>query len=249
MKSVVVKSAPHETATVLREEILGHEGDEEEWLLGSEDEVLRLLGVSRPTLRQASRILEQEQLLSVRRGIRGGLYGRRPTAQAVTRIAAVFLRSQNTTYEDLISAQIILGPACAELAAQADEPARRSVRDFYSTVLGTIPHADIPLDLYLEASGNFQRQLATAADSPALRLFVNVLMDLARPASRVADIYADPDRRRITVDRHQAVANAVYAQDGGKASKLMARHLRDILEWTDDTTRGQPLHPGENYTH
>jgi len=63
MKTVVVRSAPHETATVLREEILAYEGEEEEWLLGSEDEVLGQLGVSRPTLRQASRILEQEQLL------------------------------------------------------------------------------------------------------------------------------------------------------------------------------------------
>lgn len=247
MRNVVVRSAPHETATVLREEILAHQGDEEEWLLGSENEVLQQLGVSRPTLRQASRILEQEQLLLVRRGIRGGLYGRRPTAQAVTRIAAVFLRSQKTTYEDLIAAQVILGPACARLAAQADEPSRRSVRDFYARVLDGVPHSDIPLDLYLEISGNFQRHVARATQSPGLRLFVNVLMDLARPASRVAAIYTDPRRREITVERHQAVADAVYARDGDTAGRLMESHLQDILAWTDSAARGQPLHPFESY--
>jgi GntR family transcriptional repressor for pyruvate dehydrogenase complex len=242
MKTVVVRSAPHETATVLREEILGYQGEEEEWLLGSEDEVLGQLGVSRPTLRQASRILEQEQLLSVRRGIRGGLYGRRPTAQAVTQIAAVFLRSQNTTYEDLISAEVILGPACARLAAEADEPTRRAVRDFYAEALGETSDTEVPLDLFLVASGGFQRQLALAANSPALQLFVNVLMDLARPASRVADIYTNAHRRSITIERHQEVANAVYAKKGTQAFRLMERHLQDILAWTDDATRGQPLH-------
>jgi GntR family transcriptional repressor for pyruvate dehydrogenase complex len=247
MKNVIVRSAPHETATVLREEILSHQGDEEEWLLGSEDEVLEELGVSRPTLRQASRILEQEQLLSVRRGIRGGLYGRRPTAQAVTRIAAVFLRSQDTTYEDLISAEVILGTACAKLAADAAEPDRRAVRDFYAEVLGDIPRTQVPLDLFLEISVNFQRQLADAAHSPALRLFVSVLMDLARPASRVADIYTNAQRRRVTIERHQAVADAVYAKDGAKASRLMEKHLRDILAWTDEVARRQPLHPVETY--
>jgi GntR family transcriptional repressor for pyruvate dehydrogenase complex len=241
MKTVVVKSAPHETATVLREEILAYEGDEQEWLLGSEDEVLGQLGVSRPTLRQASRILEQEQLLSVRRGIRGGLYGRRPTAQGVTQIAAVFLRSRNTAYEDLISAEIILAPACAKLAAEADEPTRRAIRDFYAERLGHSAPADVPLDTFLAASGDFQRQIAGAANSPALRLFVNVLMDLARPASRVADIYANVHRRRITIERHQEVADAVYAQDAARASQLMERHLRDILAWTDSASRGMPL--------
>jgi GntR family transcriptional regulator, transcriptional repressor for pyruvate dehydrogenase complex len=249
VKSVVVKSAPHETAGVLREEILAHDGSESEWLLGSEDEVMGLLGVSRPTLRQASRILEQEQLLQVRRGIRGGLYGRRPTAQAVTRIAAVFLRAQNTTYEDLLNAEVVLGTACAERAASADPAARASLRDFYTDTLEDTPRADVPLDLFLDAAGNFQRRLAALANSPALELFVNVLMDLARPASRVADIYSDPDRRRITIARHQAVANAVYAQDAKKAATLMRKHLIDILAWTDDAARGEPLRPGESYQH
>jgi DNA-binding FadR family transcriptional regulator len=249
MRSVLVKSAPHETAAVLREEILAHEGDEPEWLLGSEDDLMSELGISRPTLRQASRILEQEQLLLVRRGIRGGLYGRRPTAQAVTRIAAVFLRSQDTTYEDLISAEVVLGTACAELAARAAEPARRSVRDFWPNALGTLPREDIPRELFLDAAGQFQRHLAEVAPSPVLRLFVNVLMDLARPASHVAVIYADPEKRRITIERHQAVADAVYAKDASLAAELMHSHLTDIVEWTDDSARRQPLHPDDSYLH
>lgn len=46
--------------------------------LGAEDELLARLGVSRPTLRQAAKIVENERLISVRRGTKGGLYAARP---------------------------------------------------------------------------------------------------------------------------------------------------------------------------
>src|SRR5437763_576191 len=53
MRRVTIRSAPRETADILREEILGHDADGEEWLLGSEDDMIRMLGVSRPTLRHS----------------------------------------------------------------------------------------------------------------------------------------------------------------------------------------------------
>src|SRR3546814_14470549 len=88
MQRVVVPSAALEAASILREEILRDIKDDE-WLLGSEDEVMRSLEVSRPTLRQALRLLEQEQLVSVRRGVGGGLFARRPTEEGVTHTASV----------------------------------------------------------------------------------------------------------------------------------------------------------------
>src|SRR5215475_11381751 len=101
MRRVTIRSAPRETADILREEILSRASESEEWLLGSEDDMIRTLGVSRPTLRQAARMLEQEELLVVRRGIGGGLFGRRPTAEAVSHIASVYLRAQGAAYDDL----------------------------------------------------------------------------------------------------------------------------------------------------
>jgi len=51
------RSAAHRAAHALREDILAREDGE---LLGSEDELMERLGVSRPTLRQAARLLEHE---------------------------------------------------------------------------------------------------------------------------------------------------------------------------------------------
>src|SRR3954454_23643808 len=116
MKQVVLRSAARETAAVLREEILAYAGPDPEWFLGSEDRIIELTAVSRPTLRQAIRLLEEEQILVVRRGVRGGLFGRRPTIQGVSRTTSVFLRAERTTYGDLLQAGFILHPACARLA-------------------------------------------------------------------------------------------------------------------------------------
>src|SRR5579885_2375590 len=57
--------------------------------IGSEEDVLERIGVSRPTLRQAARLLESEELLVVRRGVKGGFFARRPTTDAVARMASV----------------------------------------------------------------------------------------------------------------------------------------------------------------
>src|SRR5262245_31908544 len=192
MRQVIVRSAPRETADTLREQILSRDSDAEEWLLGSEDELIQMLGVSRPTLRQAARMLEQEQLLVVRRGIGGGLFGRRPTAEAVSHTASVFLRSQGATWWDLISTQLLLGTECARLAAQNADPAEREgLRGFYDERIPRATRDDTPVAEFLRLSVDFQRRLAELAGSPSLLLFVNVLMDLSASSAPVARIYLD----------------------------------------------------------
>lgn len=80
MQRVAVPTAVSATVDMLRDEIL--QRDDGEWL-GWEDDLVERLGVSRPTLRQAARLLEAEELLVVKRGTNGGLFARRPTTDTV----------------------------------------------------------------------------------------------------------------------------------------------------------------------
>jgi DNA-binding FadR family transcriptional regulator len=242
MRRVTIRSAPRETADILREEILKHDNDGEEWLLGSEDDMIRMLGVSRPTLRQAARMLEQEQLLVVRRGIGGGLFGRRPTAEAVSHTASVYLRSEGATYKDLIGTQLVLGVECARLAAgNPDTTAREELRDFYKQRVRDRAHISTPD--FLNVTVDFQRHVAQLAGSPALQLFVNVLMDLSVGSAPIARVYSDPDRQRQTFNRHEAVAEAIARGDPKLAAERMRKHLETILNWVDEATRTERLNP------
>ena len=60
--------------------------------LGAEADLLQQLEISRPTLRQAAKIVESDRLISVRRGVKGGFYAERPNAQDAIKALARYLR-------------------------------------------------------------------------------------------------------------------------------------------------------------
>lgn len=242
MRKVVVRSGAAETASVLGDEIMATETDADEWFIGSEDDVMRALGVSRPTLRQAVRILEHQQLITVRRGMGGGLFGRRPNGDAVTHMASLFLRSEGATFGALIETQILLGYASAELAARnPDEQQRTRVATYYADALPEGPMSGTASQ-FREIAGGFQTVLAEVAGNPCLQLFVSVLMDLARPVG--VQIFDDHTHVEQTVSNHQKVGNAVLRGKAPEAARLMREHLEILLSWTDDQLRVRTVgHP------
>jgi DNA-binding FadR family transcriptional regulator len=239
VKRLSISSSANQTADALAETILAHEGDEDEWLLGSESQLLEQMGIGRPTLRQAARLLEQQQLLVVRRGIRGGFYGQRPTAEGVTSAARVFLRSQGTTFGDVARVELILGIECARLAAQnPDAAAREALTHHYDEV------AETPsLQVFRELSTEFQRRVALLSRSPVQYLFVSVLMDLAGQSGGVADAYISPERRSETVSHHLAVAKAISAGEAELAASLMETHLRSMIDLSGQQALSATLEP------
>ena len=116
----------------LRKRILAVAGGEV--FLGSEEQLIEALGVSRPTFRQAARLLEHELLLKIKRGIHGGFFAQPPSASAVSRMAAIYLNAQGTTLQQISAATspvveeaaalLALGTAYAELE-QVGEAERR----------------------------------------------------------------------------------------------------------------------------
>jgi len=245
VRKVSVQSAARETADILREEILATVSTTDSYLLGSEDEVLSMLGVSRPTLRQALRLLEQEQLVVVRRGVGGGLFGRRPTEAGVTQMASVVLRSRGTTYRDLVSTLSLLGTRAATLAAEnPDAAARAEAGSFYPERLpGGVDGdlADVPVAEFVAFAGEFDVLVARLSGNPTLHLFVGVLIDLARPAATAA-VY-DEAAMRATLAGHLGVAEAVVAGNGRLAGTLMKRHLSSALDWLDQDLPLRALYP------
>src|SRR3546814_5023675 len=63
-----------------------------------------------PTLREAFRILEAENLISVVRGSRSGARVHRPSTELVSRYAGYVLESQGTTIADLYAARLAIEP-------------------------------------------------------------------------------------------------------------------------------------------
>src|ERR1700728_587121 len=85
--------------------------------LPSEGALMEMFSVSRPTLREAFRILETESLINVRRGARGGARVVAPDIAVAARYVGLLLQVQGATINDVYEARMISEPPCARLFA------------------------------------------------------------------------------------------------------------------------------------
>src|SRR6266849_1476838 len=83
--------------------------------LASEAELMTRFGVSRPTLREAIRILESEGLVSISRGARGGASVLGPNLRLAARHIGFVLQANGTTLADISRAHMIVEPAAARI--------------------------------------------------------------------------------------------------------------------------------------
>src|ERR1700742_2157648 len=103
MAQLRVPKAAELIASQLRREIVRGDLGENE-ALPPQSALMEQFMVSRPTLREAFRILESEGLLSVRRGAHGGARVHKPKPDVAARYAAHVLQSQGTLLSDVFAA-------------------------------------------------------------------------------------------------------------------------------------------------
>lgn len=153
--------------------------------------LLARFGVSRPTLREAFRLLESEQLVSVRRGSRRGVHVLHPSTSAATRIGAQVLQESGATIGELYQAAIGLEPFAARLLAE-----RRDPKDVTR------------LRAHLAALDRTVEEEGTHDHSIALARFHHLVVELTgnRAMTLMADLVTE------TIERHQgAEVAARYA--------------------------------------
>src|SRR5271169_6826735 len=83
-----------------------------------EAELMDHFQVSRPSLREAVRVLESDRLVEVRRGSRTGARVRVPGPEIVARPAGLLLALSGTTLADVMTARMAIEPAAAKLLAE-----------------------------------------------------------------------------------------------------------------------------------
>jgi DNA-binding FadR family transcriptional regulator len=112
----VPKTAEMVAAHIRQRIILGEltEGD----FLPPEAQVTAALGISRPTLREAFRILEAENLISVLRGSRSGARVHKPRVEGAARYAGFVLQADGITVADIYEARLAIEPFIARRLAE-----------------------------------------------------------------------------------------------------------------------------------
>jgi len=229
------QSAPAAVVALLRKEILaGKEGG----FLGSEAELLTRLGVSSPTLRQAARLLEQQQLLQVVRGARGGYFGRRPDTGATARAVALYLRA--TSRSSMAQVQLATKPLMISAARLAAASTNRAQRDSFARALDAL--IVLPLDVdsatMLARDHAFQNELLKLAANSTIELFLQVLYQLARLRDpRGALFEARPERIAAWITHQRQFGRAILEGDPSLAMLLAERGSVLVAAWIEDLER------------
>lgn len=199
-------------------------------ILPKEDELLREFPVSKPSLREAMRILEAEGLLRVRRGKLGGAVVHRPDAGNVAYTIGLVLGSQEVSLADVGAALRQVEPACAALCAQRPDRASAVVPALRRLHAEAVDAAD-NLQQAISASRRYHEALVAHCGNQTMIILAGALETLWSAheqgwSNKVSDQSVVPvDERLAVLEEHRRVIDAIEAGDARRAHDLAAAHL------------------------
>ncbi|MFE9959325.1 FadR/GntR family transcriptional regulator [Micromonospora sp. NPDC005299] len=189
--------------------------------LPTEAQMLQAYGVSRGTLREALRILENNGLVRVRPGRGGGPVVGAAQPHTFGRTLALFLQMDRTSFGELVEARVIMEPMMARLAAERRDPAR--LRELAESMGEHQSMEDRDERDYLAVLQRFHGVVAGVSGNGVLDLFGRALKEIY--TERVVAAERRPERWAEVRREHQAVAEAIVDGDGAVAEELMRVHM------------------------
>lgn len=197
------------------------EGD----FLPNEAELMTHFGVSRPTLREAVRVLEAERLVEVRRGSRTGARVRVPGPEIVARPAGLLLELSGATVADVMVARSGTEPMAARLLAESgnteafDELERMLTED--------IP-AGYESGRLAEATGVFHLRVVQLSGNTTLSIIAGMLHEITVRHTEVA-LRGERSLSKADYDKllrsYRRLLKLVRAGDGAGAEAHWRIHL------------------------
>lgn len=194
--------------------------------LGAEDDLLLRFGISRPTLRQAAKLVERDRLISIRRGIKGGYFAERPDARDAIQSLARFLRLKGATLGDVIQ---VTRPVSEEAAVAAASQRGEADVERLQAFVAAIDDHDTPRAL-IAAEVELARLIAGMSGNPVVELVMEIGYSFGLD-ERGSDLYADPERRERTRAMQRSLCNAIIDGDPEVARLMMNRRSRQFDEW------------------
>ncbi|MEE1916296.1 GntR family transcriptional regulator [Pseudomonas asiatica] len=112
-----IPKAPQIVAARIKKQIVRGELKEGD-TLQAEGRLMEEFGVSRPTIREAFRILEAEHLITVARGAKGGAIVHAPDPQLIASYALMVLQFEGTTVAEVYQARMAFEPSAVRFVVE-----------------------------------------------------------------------------------------------------------------------------------
>jgi DNA-binding FadR family transcriptional regulator len=223
------KAASIAAATVRRRIVTGELKADD--ALPPEPELMRQFGISRPTLREALRILESEGLITVRRGAHGGARVTAPSPEIAVNYVGLLLEFDRTSIADVLKTQAVLEVgAVRELALYGRKAVISRLEELLTAEDGAVGDAR----MFNDAAARFHSELIELAGSQTLSLMGHML---SRIIIKHGHVVASAQRKPASSTRvpawqtrshevHSAVIELIRQKDDKRAADLWAAHCR-----------------------
>ena len=192
--------------------------------------------ISRPTLREALRLLESESLITISRGKHGGARVSSIDLSAASRQVGVFLQLEGTTLQDVWLARTLIEPPAAALLASRRDPAA------FAALAANIEQArdaagKHELIRYADLSAEFSLLITKHCGSTTIHLLASLIYDIIR---RQHEHVTERTSSKASVDqlRQESIASRVKAlglmRKGSPAAverfwREHLEHMRDLV--------------------
>ena len=185
--------------------------------------------VSKPSVREAMRILETEGLISARRGGAGGAEVHMPTAATAAHTLGMIL--QSTTLADLATALLALEPACAAKTAEREDRGEAVIPHLHHLHRELEERRGDPAGFSMVAR-QFHQAIVSGCGNSALALVAGALESLWSQHESTwlefRDAELDDDEVAVRVLKaHVRIIEAIESGDAVDARRLVAQHLAE----------------------
>jgi DNA-binding FadR family transcriptional regulator len=231
LPAITDKSATREVADALRKEILCR--SESDSFIGFEEDLIARFKVSKPTFRQAAKMLEHEQILLIKRGARGGFFARPPTEKMVSHMAAMVLAAHGATLRQIAA---VAGPLTVEAVREVANNPSTSVRA--SVAAFVEEHSGFEMLAAAERSrviADFERLIAHLSGNPALALFSEAIRALVRDPV-FATFRVTQAQAAEVADCYRSLAALIAKGESEMAVILARRYALLVTEWLPEDT-------------
>jgi DNA-binding FadR family transcriptional regulator len=197
--------------------------------IGTEQELASEFGVSRPTLREALRLLAGSHLIRASRGPRGGIFVASTPNEGIGRnlsdSISAMLETQSVSLGALVDARIHLEVPLAGLAARnATDETTLKLGAAIGDQVGKHPASDG----FRLADACFHRTIAATAGNELLRAFASWTLDVLQPS--LIEKIGDAIDGDLILSQHREILRAVRRGQPAGAERAMERHLEYLRE-------------------
>ena len=201
--------------------------------LPSETELMKQMGVSRPTLREAMRVLESEGLLQLGRGARSGAAILAPSIDQAARYGAMYLATEGTTIGDIHQVRTLLEPSLVSQHAQGPKKhVIKALQDCVSLQEEALAAHDYPRAV--AAINDFHEALVRHSSNNALKLLAGMLHDISASIYPLIAVNGTRSeqlqvsrRAQTSSEAHAKLIKLIAAGKAAEAEKFWREYMID----------------------